>query len=179
VSINVNRNLPNLSAVAADNYLDGAGLGARLWQTAMARHASRSFPLVTVSTNNSSAPIQLTVVDTPLPGSESGAFGSATLGFGTVAGRTVITDVQIRLHRPALAGAETLLRNRVWSPLQFNALITQVVAHEMGHALGIRSHSLNAMDLMAAGGNRQNGESDIDNWISTADALTLSHAYCQ
>ncbi len=178
VSINVNRNLPNLSAVAADNYIDGARFGLGMWQPAMSRLTGWRLPDLQISMNNAAAPIQLTLTDA-VDSSAATAQGVTRFVYASANGRTVIVGADITLQRPNLKGAEVLLANGVWSQWMFNSYVANIVAHELGHALGIRGHSPNRGDLMAAGGNRGNGETDSANWITQADANTLSEAYCR
>jgi len=53
--------------------------------------------------------------------------------------------------------------------------VAQIIAHEMGHALGILLHSTDGADLMAA----RLYVGTPAPWITAADRHTLLHAYCE
>jgi hypothetical protein len=62
--------------------------------------------------------------------------------------------------------------------------VINLIAHEIGHALGIELHSTNDQDLMSNDGNflmnvDPNTHPDPRSFVTAADRNTLLHAYCQ
>ncbi len=151
---------------------------ATLWRGSMVAKVGVRIPDVEFVTSESAADIVMNVTDSGAP---QNAQGTAFNTRGTQAGRTVVTGARIELHRPGMAGVETLFRNGVWSQLQFENYASYVATHEMGHALGLQSHSPNIGDVMHEGGltDQKSMTIPFPEWITQADANTLAHAYCR
>lgn len=179
VSVSIDRRLPGLSAKAAERYRSGARLGAGIWGSALATLlGGNAFLDLEVKEDDPSAQIKIILRDSVSPIDEM-AEGEVNHTYGTVNGHHVITGAEIVLHRAGrntLKVTEGFLERGTWSEWQFESKIGEIVAHEMGHALGINGHSSNPADLMAS----SLGEPQLDfkTWISQADANTLLHAYC-
>jgi hypothetical protein len=144
----------------------------------MFQHTQVAIFDINVTNDPSSAQINIVVTDGASEKEEM-AEGQADKTHGTVNGHHVVTGARIRLFRGGRGTLKTLerfLANGTYSEWQFEAKIGKLVAHEMGHALGINGHSSDSTDVMSDG--LGDPELDYGKWISQADANTLMHSYC-
>jgi predicted Zn-dependent protease len=159
---------PSLSMAGADAgmYEQGIREGAIVW--ALATHAA--IGAVEVGMNLQQAHITVRLQE------EDALRGRHGVTNPRVSGRVLQPGTEIVLFTHGIATRVGLLHTPE-AGYQVRPIVAKVMAHEMGHALGILGHSSDPTDVMFA----QEWASDAPPypWVTERDWHTLAEAYCR
>jgi hypothetical protein len=172
--------LPGLSSRAAQLYEEATVAGLALWQVALdTRPNSPRIRLLT--SDSASASIQIGVIDQIPAGMKPSLLGVAESQLeGGVIVRSRISVFRQNLTKQAEA---KLAAGGLEAELAFKFLVTRVVAHEIGHALGLGTMATDSLSHPTGLGymmtdHYEGFDPDITRWITDADVNTLAQAYC-